>query len=206
MNKKILSIAVITSLLPIFAIAAPPRAGMLVKGKEIATERVEKNENRKATTTTEKTLRRAAMEIEKQAKVKKLSGQTIENYNRLADRIEDLAKRTAMRGEIMFERGVLTPQEKTAVGAQLNSAKEMLTKVRTEISDLSNLSTSLIESEKPGQEVKALRKASNAVRDDIKTAHREVVRAIELIKSTVAKERRSASSTPERKSEGNKEQ
>ena len=200
MNKKIFSFALLVSALPMLA-SAVEQPGPALKGKPVEIERQVKREVGNASTSAvkvaEKAAKKAAMDERKQAQVKKLLDQTMANYNKLLTQVEDLAKRTATREGIMFDKGTLSPQEKAAVDAKLLIATDMIAKVRVEISDLANLSDTLIVSDKPGQEVKTLRKASNKVKDDIKTAHKAVVQAISLIKAVPAKERKSATSTPE---------
>ena len=200
MDKKIFSFALLVSALPMLALAVE-QPGPALKGRTVEIDRkIERLEDKKAnlaSSTAVKAAKKAAMDEKRQAEIKKLLDRTTENYNKLLTQIEDLAKRTATREGIMFEKGTLSPQEKAAVDAKLLIATDMIAKVRVEISNLANLSTTLVISDKPGQEVKALRKASNKVKDDIKAAHKAVVQAISLIKAVPAKERKSATSTPE---------
>lgn len=202
MYKKVIPIITLISLVPLLAGAAP-RSGMLVKGKEAA---IEKELRLKTASTTEardveKAGKKAALALEKQEKIRKFLDKTIENYGKLVGQIESLAKRAATREGIMFDKGIISPQDKAAIDAKLLSANEMITAVKTKINNLENLSSTLLSSDKPGQEVKALRKASNEVKDDIKAAHREVVKAIELLKASADKGRNKASSTPEKRAE-----
>ncbi|MEK7066699.1 MAG: hypothetical protein AAB965_03985 [Patescibacteria group bacterium] len=212
MNKKIFSFAILVSALPMLALAVE-QPGPVLKGRAVEIDRkMERLEERKADIASstgvraaERATKKAAMDEKRQAEVKKLLDRTMENYNKLLTQVEDLAKRTATREGIMFDKGTLSPQEKAAVDAKLLIATDMIAKVRVEISNLANLSNTLVASDKPGQEVKALRKASNKVKDDIKAVHKAVVQAISLIKSSSDKERRTSTSTPEKRSDDNRE-
>lgn len=111
-------------------------------------------------------------------------------------RIEILATRVADRLNILEDKGIIKTETKTQIETKLTEARVLLSDAKAFTAKINESANSAIASSTPKEALKETKDLAKIAEEKVKAAHAKVVDAVTMIKASLDREAKSATTTP----------